>query len=135
MSMSLFERLGGQEAVNAAVDIFYRKMLMDERVSHFFDDVDMSQQIPKQKGFLTMVFGGPNQYTGKSMRDGHAHLIERGLNDTHVDIVIEHLGDTLRELGVAQADIEEIAAIANSVRDDGLGRLWANLFMKIEPIL
>lgn len=122
MSMSLFERLGGQDAVNAAVDIFYRKILMDERVSHFFDDVDMSQQIPKQKGFLTMVFGGPNQYTGKSMREGHAHLIERGLNDTHVDIVIEHLGNTLQELGVAPADIQEIAAIANSVRDDVLGR-------------
>ena len=45
MSESLFERLGGQSAVNAAVDIFYRKMLTDERVSHFFDDIDMEQQI------------------------------------------------------------------------------------------
>ena len=40
MSESLFERLGGQNAVNAAVDIFYRKMLTDDRVSYFFDDVD-----------------------------------------------------------------------------------------------
>ena len=39
MSESLFERLGGQNAVNAAVDIFYRKMLTDDRVSYFFDDV------------------------------------------------------------------------------------------------
>ena len=46
-----------QDAVNAAVDMFYRKMLVDERVSHFFDDIDMDQQILKQKGFLTMVFG------------------------------------------------------------------------------
>lgn len=59
MTESLFERLGGQNAVNAAVDIFYRKMLMDDRVNYFFDDVDMEQQILKQKGFLTMVFGGP----------------------------------------------------------------------------
>lgn len=79
MSESLFERLGGQNAVNAAVDIFYRKMLTDERVSHFFDDVDMEQQILKQKGFLTMVFGGPNKYNGKNMREGHAHLLKRGL--------------------------------------------------------
>lgn len=122
MSESLFERLGGQGAVNAAVDIFYRKMLVDERVCHFFDDVDMEQQIVKQKGFLTMVFGGPNQYTGKSMREGHAHLLKRGLNDTHVDIVIEHLGATLKELGVTDEDIKQVAAIANSVRDDVLGR-------------
>jgi hemoglobin len=122
MSESLFERLGGQNAVNTAVDLFYRKMLMDERVNHFFDDIDMDQQILKQKGFLTMVFGGPNHYSGKSMREGHTHLLKRGLNDTHVDIVIEYLGETLKELGVASEDIKQVAAIANSVRDDVLGR-------------
>lgn len=122
MSESLFKRLGGQDAVNLAVDIFYRKMLVDERVSHFFDDIDMDQQILKQKGFLTMVFGGPNQYSGKNMRDGHAHLVKRGLNDMHVDIVIEHLGATLKELSACAEDIEQVASIANSVRDDVLGR-------------
>lgn len=122
MPRSLFERLGGQEAVNTAVDIFYRKMLTDDRVSHFFDAIDMEQQILKQKGFLTMVFGGPNHYNGKSMREGHAHLLKLGLNDSHVDIVINHLGDTLKELGATPDDIEKVAAIANSVRDDVLGR-------------
>ncbi|MCW8410164.1 group 1 truncated hemoglobin [Legionella sp. PATHC035] len=122
MTESLFEGLGGHNAVNTAVDIFYRKMLRDERVSHFFDDIDMEQQILKQKGFLTMVFGGPNHYSGKSMREGHAHLIKRGLNDTHVDIVIEHLGATLKELGAAEKDIEQVASIANSVRNEVLGR-------------
>ena len=122
MSKSLFERLGGPDAVNSAVDMFYRKMLEDERVSHFFDDIDMDQQILKQKGFLTMVFGGPHQYSGKGMREGHAHLLKQGLNDTHVDIVIEHLGATLQELGAQAEDIEQVAAIANSVRDDVLGR-------------
>lgn len=122
MSQSLFERLGGQNAVNTAVDIFYRKMLSDDRVNYFFDDVDMEKQIIKQKGFLTMVFGGPNNYTGKDMREGHRHLIKRGLNDTHVDIVIEHLGQTLTELGADTKDIQEVAAIANSVRDDVLDR-------------
>lgn len=122
MSESLFDRLGGQNAVNTAVDIFYRKMLLDERVNYFFDDVDMDQQILKQKGFLTMVFGGPNHYTGKNMREGHHHLLERGLNDSHVDIVLEHLGATLKELGAHDEDIQKVAAIANSVRDEVLGR-------------
>jgi hemoglobin len=119
---TLYERLGGVEAVNAAVDIFYRKMLSDERVSGFFDNIDMDKQIAKQKGFLTMAFGGPNAYTGKSMREGHKHLVARGLNDTHVDIVIAHLGDTLRELGAADADIAEVAAIAEGARNDVLNR-------------
>lgn len=119
---SLYERIGGQAAVDAAVDIFYRKVLADDRINGFFDGVDMEQQINKQKGFLTMVFGGPNDYTGKDMREGHKHLVERGLNDSHVDAVIENLGNTLQELGVAAADIQEIADIANSVRDDVLNR-------------
>ena len=119
---TLFERIGGESAVDAAVDIFYRKVLSDDRVNGFFGDVDMDAQIAKQKGFLTMVFGGPNNYTGKDMREGHKHLVENGLNDTHVDVIIGLLGETLKELGVADADITEVAEIANSVRDDVLNR-------------
>lgn len=122
MPASLYERLGGQAAVNAAVDIFYRKILRDPRVNYFFDGIDMEQQILKQKGFLTMVFGGPNHYTGKGMREGHRHLVTKGLNDSHVDTIIEHLGATLAELGVNDQDIQEVAAIANSVRSDVLDK-------------
>ncbi|WP_298628264.1 group 1 truncated hemoglobin [uncultured Legionella sp.] len=122
MPASLYERLGGQTAVNTAVDIFYRKILADQRVNYFFDGIDMDKQIIKQKGFLTMVFGGPNHYTGKGMREGHRHLVQRGLNDSHVDIIIEHLGATLMELGAGDKDIQEVAAIANSVRSDVLDR-------------
>lgn len=122
MSASLYERLGGQTAVNTAVDLFYRKVLTDDRVNYFFDDVDMERQILKQKGFLTMVFGGPNQYTGKDMREGHRHLLKKGLNDSHVDAIIELLGATLKELGVSEKDVQEVAAIANSVRADVLDR-------------
>ena len=71
---------------------------------------------------LTMVFGGPNHYTGQDLREGHKHLVERGLDDSHVDAVIELLGETLQELGANAADIEEVAAIANSARDDVLNR-------------
>lgn len=119
---TLYERLGGAKAIDEAVEVFYRKMLTDERVNYFFDNTDMDKQIAKQKGFLTMVFGGPSNYTGTDMRTGHKHLIEKGLNDTHVNIVIEHLGSTLRELGAAEEDIVKVAAIANSARDDVLNR-------------
>jgi hemoglobin len=120
--MSLYERLGGEPAFRAATDAFYRRMLGDERVARFFDDVDMDGQIAKQRAFLTFVAGGPAEYTGKEMREAHAPLLERGLKDEHVDIVIEHLGATLAELGAAPDDIGEMAALAESVRADILGR-------------
>jgi len=121
-NLSLYDQLGGQAAVDAAVDIFYRKVLTDDRISHFFDDVDMDRQIGKQKAFLTMAFGGPNSYTGQDMRKGHAHLVSRGLNDTHFDAVAGHLSATLQELGVAQPLIDQVMAVAGSTRSDVLGR-------------
>lgn len=122
MTTSLYDELGGAPAIEAAVDIFYRKVLMDDRIARFFEGVDMERQAAKQKGFLTMVTGGPNSYTGKDMRAGHAHLLRMGLDDSHVDAVIEDLGETLRELGVSEEKIARVAALANSVRDDILGR-------------
>jgi hemoglobin len=119
---SLFEQLGGEAAVDAAVDIFYRKVLNDRRINRFFEGVDMDKQAAKQKAFLTMAFGGPHNYTGQDMRKGHAHLVAQGLNDSHFDAVVEDLGGTLKELGVADALIGQVAAIAESTRNDVLGR-------------
>lgn len=122
MSDSLYDRLGGEGAVDAAVDIFYRKVLSDDSISDFFDDIDMDAQRAKQKSFLTMVFGGPNEYTGKDMREAHKHLVERGLNDDHFNAVAGHLQATLEELGVAADLVGEVMAIAGGARDDVLNR-------------
>ncbi len=120
--MSLYEQIGGDAAVNAAVDIFYRKVLKDARINRFFTGVDMDRQAAKQKSFLTMAFGGPNNYSGLDMRRGHAHLVAQGLNDSHFDAVVENLGATLKELGVADALIAQVAAIAETTRNDVLGK-------------
>jgi hemoglobin len=119
---SLFEQLGGVAAVNAAIDIFYKKVLADPLLEPFFQAVDMDVQAKKLGNFLTMAFGGPNHYTGKSLRDGHQHLVEMGMGDAHFDRVIQHLGSTLQELGVPQELIAQVAAIGESTRNDVLNR-------------
>ncbi|MDE1990549.1 MAG: group 1 truncated hemoglobin [Betaproteobacteria bacterium] len=120
--MSLYEQIGGDAAVNAAVDIFYRKVLRDDRINRFFTGVDMERQAAKQKAFLTMAFGGPNNYSGLDMRRGHAHLVAQGLNDSHFDAVVENLGATLKELNVPDSLIAQVAAIAETTRNDVLGK-------------
>ena len=120
--MSLYEQIGGDAAVNAAVDIFYRKVLRDDRINRFFSGVDMERQAAKQKAFLTMAFGGPNNYSGLDMRRGHAHLVAQGLNDSHFDAVVENLGATLKELNVPDSLIAQVAAIAETTRNDVLGK-------------
>lgn len=119
---TLFDELGGEGAMEAAVDIFYRKVLSDERIARFFEGVDMDRQAAKQKAFLTMVTGGPNHYTGRDMRTAHAHLVKQGLNDSHFNAVVENLAATLRELGVSDEKIGKVAALAESVRADVLDR-------------
>lgn len=119
---SLYERIGGDSAINAAVDLFYVKVLADARIKHFFSETNMTKQILSQKAFLTMAFGGPNLYKGRDMKAAHAHLLKKGLNDSHVDVVIELLGKTLEELKVPSNLIKEAAAIAESVRGPVLGK-------------
>jgi len=122
MSESLYDKIGGEAAVNAAVDIFYRKVLADDSINQYFETVDMEAQAAKQKAFLTFAFGGPANYSGKDMREGHAHLVKQGLNDAHFDAVMGHIGSTLKELNVPDELISEAAAIAESTRSDVLGK-------------
>lgn len=121
-SPSLFDRIGGEPAVDAAVDKFYEKVLADDRISSFFVAVDMDRQRQKQKNFLTYAFGGPVNYSGKSMRAAHAKLVnEGGLNHSHFVAVAENLQATLEDLGVPEGEIGEVMAIAGSTHDDVLG--------------
>jgi len=119
---TLFESLGGEAAVNAAVDIFYKRVLSDAYVVRFFEGVDMTKQAAKQKAFLTMAFGGPHNYTGKDMREGHKHLAKMGMNDSHFDHILAHIRSTLAELGVAADLITQVIAVAESTRADVLNR-------------
>ena len=120
--MSVYEQIGGAAAVDAAVEIFYRKVLQDDRIADFFDSVDMDAQAAKQRAFITMALGGPNSYTGRDMRSAHARLVGQGLTDVHFDAVIEHLGATLIELGVDGGTVGAIAAKLEGLRTDVLGR-------------
>ena len=122
-TLSLYEQLGGEPAVNAAVDNFYRRVLADDRVNHWFEGTDMERQAAKQKAFLTMAFGGPNNYTGMDMKIGHAHLVAKGLNDADFDAIVENLGTTLKEMGVPDNLIAQVAATAETTREAVLGRI------------
>ena len=121
-ALTLYDKIGGAAAVDAAVDVFYRKVLNDYRINRFFDDIDMDSQATKQKAFFTMAFGGPNNYTGTDRRNAHARLVKMGLNNDHFNVVMEHLGATMQELNVPAELIAQAAAIAESTRNDVLGK-------------
>jgi len=117
---TLYEQLGGEAAIEAAVVRFYEKVMGDPSLAPFFADLDMGAQIKKQIAFMTLAFGGPNSYSGRDLRTAHKRLVARGLNGAHFDAVANHLQSTLEELGVARGAIDEVLAIVSKTRGDVL---------------
>jgi hemoglobin len=56
--MTLFEKLGGEQAVSAVVGKFYELMLQDSRVSHFSQGINLGLLKCRQKQSITLVTGG-----------------------------------------------------------------------------
>ena len=107
--MSLYDEIGGNEAVSAAVDLFYEKVLADHRVKQFFTDVDMPGQRAKQKKFLAYAFGAPMKYDGKDMRSAHANM---DLTEEHFNAIAGHLRATMEDLNVPEELIDQAMEIA-----------------------
>lgn len=116
---SLYHKLGGQAAIDAAVEAFYVKVLADDRVKHFFDDVSMVKQRRKQKEFLSYALGGPLPWTGKDMRKAHDGM---GLTEEHFNAIAENLVATLKDLKVSQELIDQVIAVVATTKDDVLGK-------------
>jgi len=116
---SLYQKLGGKAAIDAAVELFYTKLLADDRVKHIFDDVDMKRQRRRQKEFLSAAFGGPIAWSGKDLRTAHEGL---NLKEIHFQAVAENLQKSLEELKVPKNLIDQVMTIAGSVRNDVLNR-------------
>lgn len=120
--MSLYEELGGAPALDAAFDRFYEKVLADSRINGYFNGIDMGALKQKGQAFLTMAFGGPNDYHGKGLRVMHAGPRAQGLDEEDFDVFMGHFQATLEELGAAQNHVSEVMSIAYSAKDDVLGR-------------
>jgi hemoglobin len=120
--MSLYEDLGGNEAIAMALDRFYEKVLADDRVSGYFDGVDVDRVKAQQQGFLAMAFGGPNNYRGRDLRSAHRRTRDRGLDEAGYEAFMGHFRATLEEFGVDDDTVNEVMAIADTGKDDVLGR-------------
>jgi hemoglobin len=106
--MTLYDRIGGAPAVNAAVERFYVRVLADPMLEAFFKDIDMARLKTHQFAFLSQTLGGPQKYSGASMRRAHSRL---RIEQRHFDAVAAHLVETLRDLGVSESLVAEVAAI------------------------
>ena len=116
---SVFERLGGREAVETVVDDFYDRVLTDERVVHHFEDSDTTALRAHQVQFISAVTGGPVDYAGDDMREAHRGM---GITDEEFDVVAAHLDASLAENGVGDGPREQVLAKVEGLRSDIVGQ-------------
>lgn len=114
---TLYEKLGGQEAIAQVVDTFYELVLADPVVNHFFAHTDMEKQRQHQTKFISYALGGPNQYSGQSMAKAHEGM---NLQPVHFEAIVNHLREALSRHGVPSAEIDEALSHVAALRDDVL---------------
>lgn len=105
---SLYERLGGYDAISAVVDVFLTKIWDDPVVGRFFIGMgtDTRNQLrQKNKNLLCFNTGGPCKKINRPLKLTHEGL---GITDKEFDIVVNHLGDTLKEFKVPEKEHGEV---------------------------
>ena len=111
----LYERIGGIDAIEAAIDAFYERVLVDDRIAHFFDDVDMDQQKIQQREFFKTGTGGPGNYDMDRIEIMHER---HPIDQSAYDVFTGHFETVLRDFEVPDREHEELMAAIHSFRDD-----------------
>lgn len=115
---SLYERLGGYEAISAVVDDFAERLFKDSVVGKRFfgmskDSRDGFKQ--KNKNLICAVTGGPCKIISRDAKTAHAGL---GIKGSEFDIVANHLVDVLHKFDVPKKEFDELLAIIGKLRSD-----------------
>lgn len=114
-SSTLYERLGGQPAINAVVDDFVANVAADKRINVFF----AQSNIPRLKRLLAEQIcagaGGPCAYIGRDMKTAHAGM---GINDPQFNALVEDLVKSLDKYKVPAKEQQELLALLGPMRKD-----------------
>jgi hemoglobin len=103
----------GADVLVEAVDLFYDRMLADERVSAYFMGVDLARLRVHQRSFLVAVLGDPGAFNALTVQHAHFPLT---ISDSDFDITAQHLLDSLLEAGVPASEKKQILRRLERVR-------------------
>jgi hemoglobin len=107
MERSVYERYGGFSHVSRIVLDFYNRIMEDDDLGPFFDEVDMGRIVDHQTKFIAMLLGGPAHYNDEQIRRMHDHL---AISDAHFDRLKALLAEALLDHGLAEGDVAHVVA-------------------------
>lgn len=115
---SLYDRLGGYNAIAAVTDDFVGRLIADKQFERFFvgHSTDSKKRIRQHiVDQLCAAAGGPCVYTGRTMKDSHAGL---GITEAEWDAAAKHLVATLDKFKVGEPEKKDLLAFVTSLKAD-----------------
>ncbi|TMM07935.1 MAG: group 1 truncated hemoglobin [Actinobacteria bacterium] len=112
---SLYERLGGLDAITAVVDSFSARCAGDDRINGKFARTDIPRLGKMLVDQVCEATGGPCPYTGRDMREAHDGM---RVTAGEFDALVEELVATLDEFGVPKAEQDELLGLLGPMRGD-----------------
>jgi hemoglobin len=115
---TLYQRLGGYDAIAAVTDEFLGRLLTDQMFVRFFSGHSsdskghLRQLIVEQ---LCMVTGGPCVYSGRTMKASHGGL---GITEVEWNAAVRHLISSLEKFSVPKKEEDEFLALASTLKSD-----------------
>jgi len=115
---SLYERVGGYNALAAVVDDFVGRLVADKQFERFFagHSTDSKKRIRQHiLDQFCAATGGPCIYTGRDMKTSHAGL---GITNADWDAAAKHLTESLDKFKVRDKEKGEILAFVTTLKND-----------------
>ncbi|GGN20159.1 group I truncated hemoglobin [Halarchaeum nitratireducens] len=116
---SIYDEIGGKDAVESVVDDFYDRVLDDPVLEPYFEDTDMNELFAHQVQFVSAVAGGPVEYDGADMQTAHEGM---GITAEAFDRVADYLAAAMAENGVPEEDIDAVIDEVAALKDDVVGQ-------------
>lgn len=113
VGQSLYDRLGGKDAITGLVEDFVANVAADRRISQFFDGADMPGFRQRLVDQICEITGGPCKYTGKDMTSAHAGM---SIKNDEFNFLVEDLVKSLDKFKVAEQEKTELLALLEKMR-------------------
>jgi hemoglobin len=118
---SLYERLGGAYSIATVVDDFIERLYVNDILNANPAIKEARERVPKPglkfnvTALVCQVTGGPQQYTGRSMKEAHKHL---NITEKEWQAMLADFRKTLDKFAVPQKEQGELIAIVESTKTD-----------------
>ena len=115
MDKSLYERLGGKDAITAVVDDFVNRVAADNRINGFFAKANVPRLKAQLVEQICEAGGGPCKYAGRDMKTVHRNM---GVTGAAFDALVGDLVATLDKFKVGEREKKDLLGALGPMKSD-----------------